>query len=137
MISAIALIGMIAVAVGLIMYNKPHRVIETASPAFTMPASQLVDEFSSDEAQANARYVGKVIQLNGRLKDVIQQDSTLILLLGDTSQIISVSCYLQNGDRFKKADPVPGEMVTVKGICNGMLMDVVLDKAILLTGEVQ
>lgn len=134
---AVVAIGVIIAAAGLMIYNKPHRIVKTEPPAFTMTAEQLVDQFVQDEAEANALYAGKVIQLSGRLKDVIRNDSTLILLLGDTSQMMSVSCYLQSGEKMEEAGLDRGEMITVKGICNGMLMDVILDKAILLTDEIR
>lgn len=130
-------VGVIFTAIGLMVYNKPHRDVKTAPPAFTMTAAQLVDEFFQDEAKANAAYAGKVIQVNGRLKDIVRNDSTSILLLGDTSQFMSVSCYLQNDGSIESAGLARGKIVTVKGVCNGMLMDVILDKAILLTDEKQ
>lgn len=134
---AVVAVGVILAAVGLMIYNKPHRDVKTAPPAFTMTAAQLVDEFLQDEARANATYAGKVIQVNGKLKDIVRNDSTSILLLGDTSLFMSVSCYLQSDKRMEGDGLTRGEIVTVKGICNGMLMDVVLDKAILLNDETQ
>ena len=136
LIAIVAIIVIVAV-IGFRIYNKPHRVVKTAQPAFTMTATQLVDQFAEDETDANALYAGKIIQLNGRLKDIIRNDSTIILLLGDTSQMMSVSCYLQSGERLSDAALTSGDMVTVKGICNGMLMDVIIDKAILLTDEIR
>ncbi|HEU5148287.1 MAG TPA: hypothetical protein VFT90_16290 [Chryseosolibacter sp.] len=136
LLAVVAIFAIIAV-VGLMIYNKPHRAVKTSPPAYTMTAAQLVDEFSQDEASANALYAGKVIQLNGRLKDIIRDDSTVILLLGDTSALMSVSCYLMSDEEMKDTGLAPGKMVTVKGICNGVLMDVILDKAILLTDEIQ
>lgn len=133
---AVVMIAAILAAVGVMIYNKPHRDVETAPPAFSMTAEQLVGEFSQDEAGANALYGGKVIRVNGPLKEIIRNDSTLILLLGDTSQLMGVSCYVQDGEQVQAAGITPGQMVTVKGICNGLLMDVILDRAILLTNEV-
>lgn len=134
-ILAIVVIAAIVVILAVRIYNKPHRVVATATPAFTMTASELVEEFVADEGVANATYGGQVVQLKGTLKEVIRNDSTLILLLGDTAAMIGVSAYLQPDEDVKYAGILPGETITVKGICDGMLIDVVLGNAIVLTDE--
>jgi hypothetical protein len=71
----------------------------------------------------------------GALKEMILNDSTLILLMGDSTLPTGVSCYLQRDQKDKYTTLKKGEEVLVKGVCNGMLLDVVIDKAILLPNE--
>lgn len=129
---AIVAIIAIAVVIALRLYNKPHRVVATATPAFTMKASQLVDDFLADETKANADYGGKIVQLEGTLIEIVPNDNTLILQMGDTTEMIGVSAYLQPDEEAQGADLQPGEMITVKGICDGMLIDVIVGNAVLI-----
>jgi hypothetical protein len=129
MISSVILITSV---IGLIFYYKPHRSVRKEEAAFRLSVSELIQAFSKDETQANTLYLGKVLEVEGTLKEMILNDSTLILLMGDTALMTGVSCYLQKDQKHKYTVLKRGDIVTVKGICNGMLLDVVLDKCILL-----
>ena len=129
MISSVVLITS---AIAVFMYYKPHRSVRKEEAAFKLSVSELVDAFSKDETTANARYAGKIVQVEGTLKEMILNDSTLILLMGDSTEMTGVSCYLSRDQKDKYTSLKRGETVSVKGICNGMLLDVVLDKGILL-----
>ena len=132
MISSVLLITSV---IAVFMYYKPHRSVRKEEAAFKVSVSELVDAFSKDETHANALYGGKILEVEGTLKEMILNDSTLILLMGDSTQITGVSCYLQKDQKDKYTTLKRGESVNVKGICNGMLLDVVLDKGILLPDE--
>lgn len=132
MISSVILITSV---IAVFMYYKPHRSVKKEEAAFKLSVSELVDAFSKDETRANAQYAGKIIEVQGTLKEMILNDSTLILLMGDSTQMTGVSCYLQKDQRKKYTTLKRGETVSVKGICNGMLLDVVLDKGMLLPDE--
>lgn len=123
----------------IIIYYKPHRSVKGEEPAFSLTVQQLVNAFSQDETRANSTYVGRVLEVEGRLKEMILNDSTLILLMGDSTQMTGVSCYLNRDQKDKYTSISRGQIVKVKGICNGMLLDIVMDKCILLsettTGE--
>lgn len=129
MISSVILVTSV---ICLLIYYKPHRSVRKEKAAFRLSVSELVDSFSQDEARANSLYLGKVLEVEGMLKEIILNDSTLVLLLGDSTQMTGVSCYLQKDQKDKYTTLKRGESVQVKGICNGMLLDIVLDKCILL-----
>ncbi len=132
MISSVLLITS---AIAVFMYYKPHRSVRKEDAAFRLSVTELVQAFSNDEARANELYAGKVIEVEGTLKEMILNDSTLILLMGDSTEMTGVSCYLQKDQKDKYTRLTRGENVNVKGICNGLLLDVVLDKGILLPDE--
>jgi hypothetical protein len=115
------------------VYYKPHRSVKREEAAYRLTVKQLVDSFSNNEARANDLYAGRVIEVEGRLKEMILNDSTLILLMGDSAQMTGVSCYLNRDQKEKYTSLRRGENVRVKGICNGMLLDIVMDKCILVS----
>lgn len=126
---------LIASVIAVFKYYKPHRSVKKEEAAFKLSVSELVDAFSADENEANAQYAGKIVEVRGALKEMILNDSTLILLMGDSTLPTGVSCYLQRDQKDKYTTLKKGEEVLVKGVCNGMLLDVVIDKAILLPNE--
>jgi len=117
------------------MYFKPHRSVKAAEPAFTLAASELIDAFVNDEASANMLYGGKILEVKGTVNEILFSDSAMVLLMGNPDQMATVSCYLYNADQSRSASLQPGDSVRIKGICNGMLMDVILDKCILLSED--
>jgi hypothetical protein len=117
----------------LLIYYKPHRSVRKEEAAFNLSVTELVSAFSADESKANNLYLGKVLTVTGNLKEIILSDSSLVLLLGDSTQAIGISCYLQKDQKGHYAALKKGKPVGVKGICNGMLLDIVLDKCILIT----
>lgn len=132
MISSVILVTSI---IFIVIYYKPHRSVRQEEAAFTVTVSELVDAFRQDEMKANALYAGKVLEVEGALKEMILNDSTLILLMGDSTRMMGVSCYLNKDQKDKYTSLTRGEPVKVKGICNGLLLDIVLDKCILLPAE--
>lgn len=132
MISSVILVTSI---IFIVIYYKPHRSVKQEEAAFTVTVSELVDAFRQDEMKANALYAGKVLEVEGALKEMILNDSTLILLMGDSTRMMGVSCYLNKDQKDKYTSLTRGEPVKVKGICNGLLLDIVLDKCILLPAE--
>lgn len=129
MVSSVILLTSI---IFIVIYYKPHRSVRGEDPAYSLTVQQLVNAFSANEMRADSMYVGAVLELEGRLKEMILNDSTLILLLGDSTQMTGVSCYLNKSQKEKYTSIKRGEIVKVKGICNGMLLDIVMDKCILL-----
>jgi len=131
----IASVILITCVVCLMIYYKPHRSVKNETAAFKLTVTQLVDAFSEDETKANEKYLGKVLEVEGRLKEIILNDSSLVLLMGDSTQMTGLSCYLLRDQKNKYTTLKKGQPVGVKGICNGMLLDVVMDKCILLSEE--
>ena len=119
-----------AVVTVILIYNKPHRSVAEEEAEFTVTASELVDAFSQDESAADSVYSGKVVEISGLLKEKIMSDGAAILFIGDTSQMIGVNCFLRDHQEEAYRGLQVGKQVTVKGICNGLLLDVVLDKCI-------
>ncbi len=123
---------LIAVVFGIVAYNKPHRSVAREEAAFRLSAPELAEAFATDEALATNQYAGEVVEVHGNVREVIPGDSTLILMLEPGSALNGVSCYL-DADQWEHAQLLPpGAPVVIKGICNGMLLDVVIDKAIVI-----
>lgn len=127
MIALVVVVAIVAVR----MYNQPHRTIDAQEADFSVSASHLINAFSSDEATANDKYVGKVLEVRGKVRERFHDGNTMVVVLGDSSHSAGVSFSFQQ-DNIDSAGLKKGQPVAIKGICNGMLFDVVMDKAVLI-----
>ncbi len=115
-------------------WNKPHRQVEKAKAAEKVDAAVLYEQFSSDEAAANEKYLDQIVQVCGSVASVVsgEGDSQITVQLA-TEGMGVVLCSLDS----EKYSEIPsglteGQQVCLKGICTGYLMDVVLDRCVLV-----
>lgn len=109
-------------------FNRTAAKADDLPVKETVTANDLLTAFTSDEAVATTRFVGsaeQVVQVTGTIRAIepAGKDLTNIMLSTD-NELAGVVC------EFAPAD-VPagwrsGASVTIKGICTGMLMDVVM-----------
>ena len=93
-------------------------------------ATQLIKEFKADENLANGQYNGKPVSVTGSILKIERIANIVIVSLGDNQSVTAVNCELQP-DHIDQADKLQvGEQVTIKGICTGMLMDVVMIRCV-------
>jgi hypothetical protein len=126
------LLGAAAVLIGAgYAWKEFNRTVATADDLpvkETVTAEELLGAFAADEAAATARFVGsseQVVQVSGTIRSMepVGNDLTNVVLeTGDS--LAGVVCEFANKDM----DPNwrSGASVTIKGICTGVLMDVVL-----------
>ncbi|EMR02660.1 OB-fold protein [Cesiribacter andamanensis] len=131
-----AILLLAAAAVAYLQYNKPHRNTSNEAPAYALSALELLQEYETDEAAANAKYLDKLLQVNGQLREYAQaQDGTYMLMLETGNPMAAVSSELLPGEGAKLSRYQPGDQLTFKGICTGKLMDVVLVRSVILEEE--
>lgn len=127
----VVILVLMGAVVAILHYNKPHRSANSETPAFTLSTIQLIEAFAKDEEAANTLYLDKVLEVYGPIKEWTHDDAGVILLLGDASEFSSVSCKLEPGQEELLNKMSVGDRVYVKGICAGVLLDVVLTKCII------
>lgn len=116
-------LGCLGAAIGIYLWNKPHRTAENEKPFATLTASQLFMEFSTDEPATWTKYKDKVIQISGEVEKIETDASgnTQVVLKTDT-EMNTVSITLMAGATAPQN--ASGTMIEVKGICNGFLNDI-------------
>ncbi len=118
--------GLIA-SVALYMYQKPADKVVTEEAEYSVNAVDIFNEFDSNEAQANKKYLNKVVTVAGEIADISAVDSVGInIVLISDNPLFGVSCLLPSGvpDSSLKI----GDHIQITGLCTGKLMDVVLVK---------
>ena len=126
-----AVLVLAGAAVGFYMYNKPHQDMERAEADMAIQASELYDAFEQDENAANERYLDKVVQVKGKVKSVSKaDDGSVSLTLESGSDMFGVICEFDKLTEHAETTFETGQEVTLKGICTGKLMDVVLVRCV-------
>jgi hypothetical protein len=62
------------------VYNKPHRNIETAKPDFVVTADELLEQVVEAGDEADSRFVGKVIVVEGTISERREMQTGMIQL---------------------------------------------------------
>ncbi|MBS1665721.1 MAG: hypothetical protein JST68_32075 [Bacteroidetes bacterium] len=104
------------------LYHKPHESAASESAAASIDADSLYHQYQLDEHAADQKYMGKVIEVKGKLTEVQHSGNAEIWILSTQPGGGGINCQLFPGE--KGQTPKPGDEVTIKGRCTGFLMDV-------------
>ena len=130
-LSIIAVLGLVALLAGVYMYNKPHKDMDRAKADVSITAPQLFSAFENDEEAANKIYLDKVIKVQGTIQNVEKdEENQLSLMLSSGNEMFGIRCQMDELSDQSKHQFKAGDTVTLKGICTGMLMDVVLVRCV-------
>lgn len=132
MIAVGATVAVVGAFFALKEYNRGVADVSRMSPAAKVRSTALLEEFATDETAATARYVGtseQAIEVSGTIRAMEEAGGDKVNVILETDDdLAGVVCEFAASD-------VPenwraGASVTVKGICTGMLMDVVLVRCV-------
>ena len=124
--------------VGAISYfsfmNAPKASSEGKKVDFTIAATNLYQQFEADEATSNTKYIGKIIEVSGTIGDITKDENgaTVVLVEAGEEEMGGVLCTLEASQKEKSDKLNIGESVKIKGVCTGMLLEVVINKGVLV-----
>lgn len=108
-------------------FNRKQKDTADLKPDFSIPATGLIKEFEVNEKIVTPKYIGKVINVEGNVKDVIKDDKGFYtIVLGDTASMSAVRCSIDSIHAGDAAGINKGMFVAVKGICSGYNPDEML-----------
>ena len=104
-------------------------------PKYTLSASELYSAFSTNEAEANQKYSGEVIEVYGKLTERSLDDweQTFLYFI---DPLFGVTVVIDSVMSLKQTDLLnaleTGDEIRIKGRCDGMLTDVRISKSVLV-----
>jgi uncharacterized membrane protein YeiB len=140
-------IGFVIIGLGLVtgtatyfyVFHKPQRNIFKEKPAYIMSAEQLYKEFSNSEDSSYLKYADKVIELTGKVTDIVLNNNDASVTFLD--EISGINCSFDSITVEKLRNELEtiktGDEITLKGKCDGydMIMGVVLTRCVLIKRE--
>ena len=116
--------------IGYQQYNKPHRNLMSEEVTAQVTAQELFSHYEEDESTANEKYLDEMVEVTGKIERVnVEQEKSTIQLKTD-HMMAGIICEFEAGELTNI--PAEGDTITVRGICTGKLMDVVLVRCILM-----
>lgn len=126
----VILLGLIGLFWGYKMWNKPHENISEQKVAFTVSANNVLGEFEKNEADANTKYINKIIKVTGKVSNIESNDSTSIVTLETDNPMSGVICELDPYSKHPRTNFQVGESIAFKGYCTGFLSDVIISRCV-------
>jgi len=113
---------------GYYLYNKPVASVSNQTAALTLNAKELLAAFETDEEAANSAYLDKLILVKGKVSKIAEGEKNHSIYLETSNMMSSIICELESGVNHNLK---PGDNTSIKGICSGYLMDVVLVRSVI------
>jgi hypothetical protein len=122
----VAIIGIAALliggGIGLYMFNKPQRNVQSARTDYSLTSSQIVMEYLTDYEAANQKYLAsngnsKILEIAGEVKLISENfdGQKVVLLKGDQDKAgVSATFTLESNENLDGIQL--GQTVTIKGV---------------------
>ena len=120
----LVVLGLIAAGVGYYMYNKPVESLNKKKADVSVSAEQILADYEANEEAANAKYLGKVVEVSGKVAEITTEEGKNKVHLETANPISVVITELDAGNNAEGLQV--GDQATVKGMCSGYLSDVIL-----------
>lgn len=127
----VVILVLAGIGVGLYMYNLKSPDLSKGSADYTMASGELQSAFEVDEVGASSKYVNKIIEVTGPVMSYGPGYDTYSLALETASPYSFIICTFQ---KTPENTPIEvGVTLTVRGICSGYLMDVLMNDCVIIT----
>jgi hypothetical protein len=127
----IAIVVLLFLVGGLVVkfyvFKKAETSVASKKADIVMESGDLVTNFENDEKSANAKYLNKIIEVKGVIDNITDTKADVTVYLKQKASTSGVVCSFDK-TVFQKNTVKIGDQVSIKGICSGYLMDVVLNK---------
>lgn len=122
----IAILGvaglLIGGGIGLYMFNKPHRDVQSANADYTLTVSEIVSEYFTDKNAANKKYLSadgasKILEITGAVSKISEDFSgqKVVLLKGNQVKA-GVSASFTSETNCSLDDVQIDQTITIKGV---------------------
>ena len=124
---------LLAVIAYFVLMNLPQADIKSEETDISIQASDLYVAFTSDENTANTTYLGKIINVTGKIEEMYDDEAgDPVVLLSDSDGQVVALVTLEPDQKSNLGNYQVGQEITVKAKCSGMLMEVALTKGIIV-----
>jgi hypothetical protein len=123
-----------AVMVWKYTFRKSETSVSEQKAEIEMKASELVKDYEMNENAANQKYIGKIILVSGIVNSIDTDSLNITVVLKESSATAGVMCSFDK-NKVDVTQITPGTSVNIKGVCTGYLMDVVMNKCSLESGN--
>ena len=115
-------------------FLKPHKNTFNIKPKFSLTAEKLFQEFDDNEEKANSKYLGKIIEVEGKVVGVKKFNNNFEISLLDDME--GITCLVDSNYAIQQKSILDNikidNTIKIKGQCNGYLMGVKMDRCVVV-----
>jgi hypothetical protein len=101
-------------------FTRTNKDLSKVKPDVRITAIRLIHEYESNDSLANIKYLGKIIETDGNLKNIEKdQAGYYTVILGPEGTMSSVRCLMDTTHNEDAATLTAGSSVVVRGACTG------------------
>lgn len=110
-----------------IYFNKSSST-DTANEQTEMrtTSENLIASFIKNEHAANNKFVERILEVDGVIKDITFENGCYSIILQVQDNTTYIICEMKTDQNKKIESLKKNNEITIKGICKGFLMDVIL-----------
>jgi hypothetical protein len=105
-------------------YHQARKGVEGEAPSSRLTADSLCRQYLGDENKANTLFLGKVVEVSGRISEITRTIGGGTIQLRCSEMGAGISCNFSGIGREGLPDLKKGDLVVIKGRCTGFLADV-------------
>lgn len=132
LLSLIVVSGFLIIAFGSDDQESTESEISTVQPSITVSAEKLYSDYEDNGVAADGKYKGKVIRVTGVVNNIDRDimDNIYVTLKGD-QYFGDIQCFFSESYVGIASQLSKGQRITVKGMCDGKLMNVMLNGCVI------
>jgi len=115
-------------------FLKPHKNTFNIKPQFSLNSEKFFYEFEENEDNANIKYLGKIIEVEGKVVGIKKFDDNFEISLLDDME--GITCLVDSNYAIQQKIILNNikvdDTIKVKGQCNGYLMGVKMDRCVVV-----
>ncbi len=115
-------------------FHKPHKNTFNLEAVKSFTASELFSTFENDEEKANKNFLGKILEVEGKIVDIKKFEGNYEISLKDEME--GITCLVDSNYAIQQKKELEnlktGQIIKVKGQCNGFMMGVKMDRCVLV-----
>ncbi len=127
---ALAILFILGIIGFLYLKNMPDVNLQKQTAAHSIDAIKFFNTYEKNPAKSDTKYMDQIVDISGKISEVStdRKGATVIAMRADDA-ISGVMCTFKENQTAKLAKYKVGDPITVRGICVGMTLDVVLNKS--------
>ena len=125
-LKVIAILGvsglLVGGGIGLYMFNKPHRDVQSADADYTLSTSEIVSEYLTDKDAANTKYLAadgdsKILEITGVVSKISEDfNGQKVVLLAGAEAKAGVSATFTSETNSSLSNVQVDQTITIKGV---------------------
>jgi len=96
-----------------------------AKADLVLDAKQFLSDYKANEEASNAKFLDKVVAVNGTVKNITNEEGNMKIILAGNDDMEEVTCELDSEIKPAKTYAV-GQPAAFKGSCTGYMMGTVI-----------